>query len=84
VVLDGAWPIGMIRKPQELRVQGLKRSGGRMDWFFDGLGTLLIGLLIGGAGGGAAGWHLNSRRTVQNQKARDAAQQVQAGRDVRH
>jgi hypothetical protein len=54
-----------------------------MDWFFDGLGTLLIGLLVGGAGGGAAGWRLAVRRTVQKQRAGDKARQVQAGRDVR-
>lgn len=54
-----------------------------MEWLFDGLGTLLIGLLIGGAGGSAVTWRVMSRRTSQKQRAGDNAHQVQAGRDVR-
>ena len=58
-------------------------AGEMMDWFFDGLGTLLIGLLVGGAGGGIVGWRLTVQRTVQKQRAGDKTKQVQAGRDVR-
>lgn len=54
-----------------------------MDWFFEGLGTLLIGLLIGGAGGSGVTWKLMQRRISQRQRAGDNASQIQAGRDVR-
>ena len=54
-----------------------------MDWLFDGLGTMLIGLLIGGVGGGVAGWKIAVRKTSQKQRARDDASQIQVGRDVR-
>ncbi|MGR2751498.1 hypothetical protein [Agromyces arachidis] len=53
-----------------------------MEWLFEGLGTLLIGLLIGGAGGGAIGWRLAIRKTSQRQHAGDNASQYQAGRDI--
>lgn len=55
-----------------------------MEWFFEGLGTLLIGLIIGGAGGGAVGWRLAMRKTSQRQQAGDNANQFQAGRDIRN
>lgn len=48
-----------------------------MDWFFDGLGTLLIGLLLGGTAGGAAGWKVGVAKTSQRQRARDNSTQVQ-------
>jgi hypothetical protein len=54
-----------------------------MEWFFDGLGTLLIGLLVGGTGGGFVAWRLTLSHTSQKQRAGDNASQVQAGRDVR-
>lgn len=54
-----------------------------MDWFFDGLGTLLIGLVLGGAGGGAVGWRIAVKRTVQKQRAGNDSNLTQAGRDVR-
>ena len=54
----------------------------KMDWFFDGLGTLLIGLLVGGVGGGAICWKIAVNRTVQRQHSGDKSSQVQAGRDV--
>lgn len=54
-----------------------------MDWFFDGLGTLLIGLLLGGAGGGAIGWRVAVNRTTQRQRAGNHSNLNQAGRDVR-
>jgi len=52
-----------------------------MEWLFDGLGTLLIGLLIGGGGGGIAGWNLAMRRTKQVQTAGDSSTQVQIAGD---
>lgn len=54
-----------------------------VGWFFDGLGTLLVGLVIGGGAGGAVGWRLAIRSVRLKQTARDNATQVQAGRDVR-
>jgi hypothetical protein len=50
-----------------------------MEWFFEGLGTFLVGLVIGGTGG-----HVITRKVMkQRQKARDGARQVQIGGDVR-
>lgn len=56
-----------------------------MDWFFDGLGTLLVGVLVGGAGGSAATWRIMSKRSKvgQKQRAGDHASQVQVGRDAK-
>ena len=58
-------------------------SGGRMEWLFDGLGTMILGLILGAAGGGIAGWNLAIRKTSQRQRAGDNAQQTQAGRDIK-
>lgn len=55
-----------------------------MEWFFDGLGTMLIGLVVGAAGGSGLTWRVMSKRRSQVQRAGDSAQQIQAGRDVRH
>lgn len=52
-----------------------------MDWLFDGLGTLLIGLVVGGAGGSVVTWRVASHRLRQSQKAGDNARQTQIGRD---
>lgn len=52
-----------------------------MDWFFDGLGTMLIGLVIGGGVGGAAGWRMAIRSTRQSQRAGRNSEQTQIGRD---
>lgn len=52
-----------------------------MEWFFDGLGTLLIGLVIGGAGGGVAGWKLAGHRLTQTQSGGDKSVQTQVGGD---
>lgn len=54
-----------------------------MSWFFDGLGTLLVGLVVGGAGGSAVTWRVMVRRQAQKQKAGSGSTQLQAGRDIR-
>ncbi len=54
-----------------------------MEWFFDGLGTMLLGLVLGAAGGAGVTWKVMSKRTTQKQRAGDNSQQIQAGRDVR-
>ena len=54
-----------------------------MDWFFDGLGTFLIGIVLGGGAGSAATWKISTRRLSQRQTAKDSAHQVQIGRDKR-
>jgi len=54
-----------------------------MDWAFNGVGTLVIGLVVGAGGGSAVTWRIvssNNRR--QTQKAGKASQQIQAGRDI--
>jgi hypothetical protein len=48
-----------------------------MHWFFDGLGTFLIGLVLGGG----AGWRLAIRSVKQRQTAGDRATQTQVGGD---
>lgn len=53
-----------------------------VNWFFDGLGTMLVGLVIGGGLGGVAGWRIGVVRTRQTQRAGDQAQQTQIGRDA--
>jgi Na+/glutamate symporter len=51
-----------------------------MEWFFNGLGTALIGLLIGATGGGIIGYHIGIKKSHrQTQKARDNATQIQVG-----
>jgi Na+/glutamate symporter len=53
-----------------------------MEWVFNGLGTALIGLIIGVAGGGAVGYHIGIKKNIkQSQKAGDNSQQVQIGGD---
>ena len=53
-----------------------------MDWIFDGIGTLIVGLLVGGAGGTAVTWRVMIHRQSQRQRAGDRSTQIQAGRDV--
>ncbi|MDQ1684613.1 MAG: hypothetical protein QOC82_1350 [Frankiaceae bacterium] len=48
-----------------------------MDWFFDGLGTFLLGLILGTGGG----YRLAIRRVRQSQRAGNFAQQTQVGGD---
>ena len=51
-----------------------------MEWIFDGIGTEIISLLIGLAGGGAIGYRIGIRIFIsQHQKERDQAKQVQIG-----
>lgn len=52
-----------------------------MDWFFDGLGTFLLGLLLGSGAGSFVSWRLTLRSVRQSQRARDNASQVQIGRN---
>jgi hypothetical protein len=58
-------------------------QGEILNWFFDGLGTLIIGLVIGGAGGSGVTWSVMRKKSTQNQKARDNVQQIQAGRNMK-
>jgi len=53
-----------------------------MTWFFDGIGTFLVGLVLGGGGGFVLrSWQLNSVK--QRQKARSSSTQTQvAGNQV--
>ena len=53
-----------------------------MEWIFDGIGTMLIGLLVGGAAGGAIGWRIGIHSVKQSQRAGDRSHQTQVGRDV--
>lgn len=47
-----------------------------MEWFFNGLGTALIGLVIGGT----VGYRIGIKKSIrQKQKAGDNAQQMQVG-----
>lgn len=52
------------------------------EWLFDGLGTMILGLIIGGTAGGVAGWRIGIRSTRQKQMAGDSATQIQIGRDA--
>ncbi|GAA0997026.1 hypothetical protein [Subtercola frigoramans] len=56
-----------------------------MDWFFDGLGTMIIGLLLGGTAGSTVTWRIMSKRSTvkQKQHAGNSATQVQVGRDAK-
>lgn len=51
-----------------------------MDWLFNGLGTLLVGMLIGG-GGCYALRSVQKRSTKQTQVAGDRSIQTQVGGD---
>lgn len=51
-----------------------------MEWFFNGLGTALIGFVIGGIGGGVVGYRIGIKKSIcQKQKAKNNATQVQVG-----
>lgn len=52
-----------------------------MDWFFNGLGTLLIGTVIGAAGGGGIGYKIgvSTNKVTMKQKAGNNSSQNQTG-----
>ena len=54
-----------------------------IQWFFDGIGTelisIIIGLIVGGIGGGFVGYRIGKNKVKQTQKARDNANQNQVG-----
>lgn len=51
-----------------------------LPWIFDGLGTEIISLIIGGILGGFAGYKIGSRNRIkQKQKAGDGSIQNQVG-----
>lgn len=52
-----------------------------MDWLFDGLGTMVLGLFLGGATGGAIGHRVGVRSLRQKQQAGKNSQQTQVGND---
>ena len=53
-----------------------------MEWFFDGLGTSLVSLIIGLLGGSAVGYRIGIKKSVrQNQKAGNNSSQIQVGND---
>ncbi|WP_162722420.1 hypothetical protein [Microbacterium sp. PM5] len=54
-----------------------------MDWFFDGLGTMIIGLIVGAAGGSAVTWRVMTRRQSQTQRAGRNSKLMQAGGDIK-
>lgn len=58
---------------------------GELEWLFSGIGTFLIGLLVGGTGGSAVTWRVMVKKNdeSQRQRAGDNSRQIQAGRDIR-
>lgn len=55
-----------------------------MEWFFDGLGTARITLIIGLISGGVIGYRVGinmTNKVNQRQYAKDNATQIQNGRD---
>lgn len=53
-----------------------------MEWFFDGLGTSIVTLVVGLIGGGAAGYRIGIKKSVkQSQSAGDNSSQIQVGND---
>jgi hypothetical protein len=55
-----------------------------MEWFFEGLGTSIITLIVGLFTGGAIGYRIGIKKkniVNQQQKAKDNATQTQVGRD---
>jgi p-aminobenzoyl-glutamate transporter AbgT len=55
-----------------------------MEWFFDGLGTAIITLIIGFISGGAIGYRVGitkKKKIIQKQKAKNNVSQVQIGGD---
>lgn len=55
-----------------------------MEWFFDGLGTAIITLIVGLITGGAVGYRIGIKkvnRVNQKQSAGNNSSQFQVGRD---
>ncbi len=52
-----------------------------MDWIFEGVGTLIIGLILGAGAGGAGGYYLGVHSVRQSQRAGKNATQTQIGGD---
>ena len=50
-----------------------------MDWFFSGLGTFLIGLMVGTPCGFVVGRITIKKSVKQTQKAKNNAKQIQIG-----
>lgn len=56
-----------------------------MEWIFDGIGTELISLLVGGFAGGIIGYRVGIKNKIsQHQKGRDNASQVQIGSVIKN
>jgi hypothetical protein len=52
----------------------IEKNGGKMTWLFDGIGTMLVGIALGGAGG----WYFRGKNiSRQKQRAGDGATQTQ-------
>lgn len=52
------------------------------EWFFDGLGTAIFTLIFGLIAGGAFGYKIGIKNTInQKQSAGDNSTQTQVGRD---
>ncbi|MPM25507.1 hypothetical protein SDC9_72002 [bioreactor metagenome] len=54
-----------------------------MEWFFDGIGTSIISLIVGLLTGGSVGYRIgiNKNSANQKQKSGDSSTQIQIGRD---
>ena len=50
-----------------------------MEWFFDGIGTEIISIIISFLVGGTVGYSIGINKNNQKQKARDNANQIQIG-----
>lgn len=55
-----------------------------MEWIFSGIGTAILGFIVGGATGSIITGKIVSKRTTQKQVAGDNSTQSQVGRDLRY
>ena len=55
-----------------------------IKWFFDGLGTEVISVIIGAVGGGLIGYRIGKRKSkfIQTQEAGSGTEQYQKGKLV--
>lgn len=60
---------------------GLLGRVAAMTWFLDGLGTMLLGLLLGGGAGGIVGHKIGVNSVRQKQAGGRNSRQSQVGRD---